>query len=51
MSHFKHKLATLYILSAVRLQTAVSIFVIKRDLVQLRNVECIVAGGTVNNTV
>jgi len=51
VGHFKYKLTVIYILSAVCIQTAVSIFVIKRDLVQLGNVKCTVADCTVYNTV
>jgi len=51
VSDFKYKLTAVYILSAVCIQTAVSIFVIKRDLVQLGNVKYPVAGGAAYNIV
>jgi len=38
-------LSAIYILCAVCKQTSVSVFAIRRDLVQMKTVKCVVAGG------
>lgn len=41
-----HKHIAIYTLYAVGIQTSAAIFVIRRDLVQMKRVKCVVSGGT-----
>jgi len=47
VSHFKYKLAAIYILYGVCTQTSVLIYAVGMDLVQPKHVQGIVSGGTV----
>lgn len=48
-SLFKYQLAAVYILCAVCIQMSVSIYVIQRDLAQMKRVKRIVLGGVVQH--